>query len=81
MINNFLNPLLTLERKFEETIGVITSSKWKDIERKFEETIGVITSSKWKDRQHNGKKENKTNNTIIYKTLHRKLKIEQHESH
>ena len=62
MINNFLNPLLTLERKFEETIGVITSSKWKD-------------------RQHNGKQENKTNNTIIYKTLHRKLKIEQHESH
>ena len=40
-----------------------------------------IKICKSKDRQHNGqkKKEKGTGQTTIYKTLHRKLKIEQHE--
>jgi hypothetical protein len=33
-----------------------------------------------KDRQHNGQKMTK-GQTTIYKALHRKLKIEQHEPH
>jgi hypothetical protein len=32
-----------------------------------------------KDRQHNGQK--KKRQTTIYKTLRRKIKIKQHESH
>jgi len=37
---------------------------------------------KKKNRQHNGQKKEKTKKqTTIYKTLHRKLKIEQHEPH
>jgi hypothetical protein len=38
----------------------------------------VIRSRKLKDRQYNGQTEKKT---MIYKTLHRKLKIYQHEPH
>jgi hypothetical protein len=43
---------------------------------RFEDTKGVIRSRKSKDRQHNGQKKK---NSMIYKTLHRKLKIQQHE--
>jgi len=46
---------------------------------KFEDTKGVFRSRNSKDRQHNGKK--KKGQTTIYKTLHSKLKIEQHEPH
>ena len=38
-----------------------------------------IRSRKSEDRQHNDQKEK--GQTTIYKTLHRKLKVEQHESH
>jgi hypothetical protein len=42
---------------------------------KFEGIKEVIRSRKWNDRQYNGQKEKKTNGqTMIYKTLHRKLK-------
>ena len=34
-----------------------------------------------KERQYNGQKKGTTRQTMIYKTLHRKLKIEQHEPH
>ena len=47
--------------------------------KQFEDTIEVIRSRKLKkDRQHNDQKKGQTK---IYKTLHRKLKIEQHDSH
>ena len=50
-------------------------------QKEFEGTKGVIRINKSKkDRQHNGqKKGTRTNNDL--KTLHRKLKIEQHEAH
>ena len=34
-----------------------------------------------KDRQHNGQKKRTKGQTTIYKTLRRKIKIKQHESH
>jgi hypothetical protein len=39
----------------------------------------IIRSCKSKDRQYYGQKEK--GQTTIYKTLHRKLKIEQHKPH
>ena len=51
----------------------------------FEDTKGVTRSRKFKiDRQHNGQnkiKKKTKGQTMICKTLHRKLKIEQHKSH
>ena len=44
---------------------------------KFEDVKGAIRSRKSKERQYNAKKTK--GQTMIYKTLHRKLKIEQHE--
>ena len=41
---------------------------------------GVISKSK-KNKQHNGKNKTVKRKTTIYKTLHRKLMIEQHEHH
>jgi hypothetical protein len=34
-----------------------------------------------KDRQYNGQKKKTKGQTMIYKTLYRKLKIKQHEPH
>jgi hypothetical protein len=49
-----------------------------DAKVEFEITKELISIRKSKkDRQHNDKKRQRT----IYKTLHRKLKIEQHEPH
>ena len=49
-------------------------------QEKFEDTKGVMRNRKMrKDRQHKGKKTKRQ--TMIYKTLHRKLKIAQHEPH
>ena len=48
-------------------------------QERFEDTKVVIRICKSKDRQHKGQK--KKGQTTIYKTLHKKLKIEQHESH
>ena len=46
--------------------------------RKFDDTKGVIRIRiSNKDRQHNGQKNKRQ--TTIYKTFHRKQKIEQHE--
>ena len=46
----------------------------------FVDTKGVIKSRESrKDRQHNGQKKSMKGQTMIYKTLHRKLKIKQHE--
>jgi len=48
---------------------------------KYEDTKGVIRSHKSKkDGQYNGQKRTKSE-TTFYKTLHRKLKIKQHEPH
>ena len=53
-------------------------------QERFEDIKWVIKSSKSKeDRQCNGKKKGEKETkgqTIIYKTLHGKLKIKQHES-
>ena len=49
------------------------------IER-FEDSKVVTRSRKSKDRQCNGQREKNTKGqTMIYKTLHKNLKIEQHE--
>ena len=48
-------------------------------EEEFEDTKGVIRIRQSKDRQHNSKKKKKKRQTPIHKTLHIKLKIEQHE--
>ena len=47
----------------------------------FEDTKGVIKSLKYKDSHYNDQKKTTTGQTMVYKTLHRKLKFEQHESH
>jgi len=51
------------------------------ITKKFEDTTGVIRNRKsQKDMQYNSTKRKRTKEqTKIYKTYHRKLKIEQHE--
>jgi hypothetical protein len=47
-----------------------------------EDTKEIIRSRKLKkDRQHNGQQEKEIRTKTAYKTLHRKLKIEQHEPH
>ena len=45
------------------------------LKEEFEDTKGVMRFRKSKDKQHNDQKKKKKR---IYKTLHRKLKIEQH---
>ena len=47
--------------------------------QKFEDTKGVIRSRKSKNKQYNGQKKRTKGQTMIYKTLHRKLKIEKHQ--
>jgi len=47
--------------------------------KKFEDTKRVIRSHKSNNRQYIGQK--KKENTMVYKTLHRKPKIKQHEHH
>ena len=49
------------------------------VPEEFEDTKGIIKIRKLKDRQHNNQM--KKGQTTIYKILHRKLKIEQHEHH
>jgi len=46
---------------------------------KFADAKGAIRNRKSKDRQHNGQKNNLKGQTMIYKTLHSQLKIEQNE--
>jgi hypothetical protein len=49
------------------------------IQEQFEDTKGVISICKSKkDKQDNGPKKGQT---MIYKTLHKKPNIEQHEPH
>jgi len=52
-------------------------------EEKFADAKRVVRGRKSKTgRQHNGQKRKSTKGqTTIYKTLHRKLRIEQHEPH
>ena len=51
--------------------------KLRVIYEQFEDTNGVIRTRKSnKGRRYNGKGQ-----TLIYKTLHGKLRIEQHETH
>ena len=47
------------------------------MKEQFEDTKWVIKSRKSKDKQYNGQKEK--GQTMMYKTLHRKVKIQQHE--
>jgi len=55
----------------------------KIVQEEFEDAKVVIRICKSKrDRQYNGKKRKRTQGqTAIYKTPHRKQKIELHESH
>jgi Holliday junction resolvase-like predicted endonuclease len=53
------------------------------VKEEFEDTKGVIRIRKSRKDRHNtmAKRQKTTKQTTIYKTLHRKLKIEQHEPH
>ena len=55
--------------------GYIFSLYWKKVWR----YKGVIRSRKSKDRLYNDQEKKTKGQTMIWKTLHRKLKIEQHE--
>ena len=50
-----------------------TNNDLQNTTYKIKDTKGVIRSYKSKDRQYNGQK--KKEQTMIYKTLHRKLKM------
>ena len=41
----------------------------------------TISRKSKKDRQHNGQKKSTREQTTIYKTVHRNLKIDQYEPH
>jgi hypothetical protein len=56
------------------------SNKYENVVFAHENTEGVVISRKSKDRRYNDQKK-QTKCQIIYKTLHRKLKIEQSEPH
>ena len=56
---------------YKHNIGVLLE--------KSEDIKGVIRGSISKDRLHNGQKKRTKGQTSIDNTLHRKLKIEQHE--
>ena len=47
---------------------------------KFEDTKGVVRNNQSKDRRNNGQNK-RTKNKFVGKTLHRKLKTEQHNPH
>ena len=73
--------------KFKQTTShtfffLMLSLQWQKqtVIEEFEDTKGVIRIriSK-KNRQHNAKRKSTKGQTTIYKTLHRKLKIDQHE--
>ena len=50
--------------------------------KKTDNTMVKRQTTQWsKDRQHNGQKKKVKGQTTVCKTLHRKLKIEQHELH
>jgi GH43 family beta-xylosidase len=51
----------------------------KGVSEKLEDIKGIISSRKSQDRQHNAQWTKEQ--TAIYKTSQRKLKIEQHELH
>ena len=48
---------------------------------KFEDINGLIRNRKSKDRQYNVQTKRTKGPTIIYNTLYRNLKIEEHEPH
>jgi hypothetical protein len=49
------------------------------LQSKFKDTKGVIRSDNLKDRQYNDQMNKDKNDKNDHKTLHRKLKIGQHE--
>ena len=49
--------------------------------RVFEDTKGIFRTPDSKDRQYNDQRKKTKGQTMIYKAIHRKLKIEQHEPH
>jgi hypothetical protein len=53
----------------------------KMVLRKFEDIKGVIRSRKSKDRLYNGQEKKYKWQTMLCKTLYRKIKIEQHKHH
>ena len=52
------------------------------MKEQFEDIKWIIRSRKSKkDRQYSSQEKSAREQTVIYKTLNRKLEIEQHESH
>ena len=64
--------------RFEHNLHKTVSSLYYE---KFEHTKEVIGHCKSKVQQYNGQKKKNKGHTMIYKSLHRNLKIEQHYSH
>ena len=61
---------------------MLIENKYNEKHKKFEDTKGVIRNCKLKkDTQHNVQKKKDKGLTMIYKILHKKLKVEQHEPH
>ena len=61
---------------------MLIENKYNEKHKKFEDTKGVIRNCKLKkDTQYNVQKKKDKGLTMIYKILHRKLKVEQHEPH
>jgi hypothetical protein len=61
---------------------MLIENKYNEKHKKFEDTKGVIRNCKLKkDTQYNVQKKQDKGLTMIYKILHRKLKVEQHEHH
>jgi len=61
---------------------MLIENKYNEKHKKFEDTKGVIRNCKLKkDTQYNVQKKKDKGLTMLYKILHRKLKVEQHEPH
>ena len=72
---NLLKHIVNFIRKFEDIRGVIRTRKSKDIQF-------IMAKKKRSKGQYNGQKKKRTKGqAMIYKILHRKLKIKQHDSH
>ena len=57
------------------------SFPWFRLEEEFDDKKGVIKICKSEDRQYNGQMQEEKTTFTIFKTLHKNLKIEQHEPH
>jgi hypothetical protein len=80
-LQQFLNTNSSECEMRNNSLGLVTFGPWKGKE-KLEDTKEVIrVRQPRKDRQCNGQTKTTKEKTTIYKTLKRKIKNEQHESH